>query len=120
MRAGAPAQGYGTRRASNCGTCFALTGPRVATRGKQLASAPLDIRKRYEKWLDVATVSGPPGLKVIRGFNDEAPSGTWSGYRSSRLSIQYRVIYRVIPTEQLFPVLEVVPHDYRKHSPSWS
>jgi Txe/YoeB family toxin of Txe-Axe toxin-antitoxin module len=44
----------------------------------------------------------------------EPLSGTWSGYRSSRLNIQYRVIYRVIPTEQLFQVVEVVPHDYRK------
>lgn len=82
--------------------------------GKQLASAPLEIRRRYEKWLDIATVSGPPGLRVIRGFNDEPLSGTWKGYRSSRLNIQYRVIYRVIATDQLFQVVEVVAHDYRK------
>jgi plasmid maintenance system killer protein len=82
--------------------------------GKQLASAPLEIRKRYEKWLDIATVSGPPGLRVIRGFNDESLSETWNGYRSSRLNIQYRVIYRVIATDQLFQVVEVVVHDYRK------
>ncbi len=82
--------------------------------GKQLASAPLEIQKRYEKWLDIATISGPPGLRSVRGFNDEALSGTWSGYRSSRLNIQYRVIYRVVSSSQLFQVLEVTPHDYRK------
>jgi len=82
--------------------------------GKQLASAPLEIRKRYEKWLDIATISGPPGLKAIRGFHDEALSGVWDGYRSSRLNIQYRVIYRIISTDQLFQVLEITPHDYRK------
>ena len=82
--------------------------------GKQLASAPLEIQKRYEKWQDIAAISGPPGLRAIRGFNDEALSGTWSGYRSSRLNIQYRVIYRVIPTQQLFQVVEVTPHGYRK------
>ena len=82
--------------------------------GKQLASAPLEIQKRYEKWLDIATISGPPGLKAIRGFHDEALSGVWDGYRSSRLNIQYRVIYRIISTDQLFQVLEITPHDYRK------
>ena len=42
---------------------------------KQLAAAPLDIQKRYEKWLDIAALSGPPGLKAIRGFNDEPLAG---------------------------------------------
>jgi addiction module RelE/StbE family toxin len=82
--------------------------------GKQLASAPLEIQKRYEKWQDIAAISGPPGLRAIRGFHDAALSGTWSGYRSCRLNIQYRVIYRVIATQQLFQVVEVTPHDYRK------
>jgi addiction module RelE/StbE family toxin len=82
--------------------------------GKQLASVPLEIQKRYEKWQDVAAISGPPGLRAIRGFRDEALSGTWSGYRSCRLNMQYRVIYRVIATQQLFQVVEVTPHDYRK------
>ncbi|MGP8034602.1 MAG: type II toxin-antitoxin system mRNA interferase toxin, RelE/StbE family [Steroidobacteraceae bacterium] len=82
--------------------------------GKQLAAAPLEIRKRYEKWQDIAAISGPPGLSAIRGFRDEALSGAWSGYRSSRLNIQYRLIYRVIAAQQLFQVVEVTAHDYRK------
>ena len=82
--------------------------------GKQLSSAPLEIQKRYEKWQDIAAISGPPGLRSIRGFNDEALSGAWNGYRSSRLNVQYRVIYRVLPAQQLFQVVEVTPHDYRK------
>ena len=82
--------------------------------GKQLASAPLESQKRYEKWQDIAAISGPPGLGAIRGFRDEALSGEWSGYRSSRLNIQYRVIYRVVATQQLFQVVEVTAHDYRK------
>lgn len=82
--------------------------------GKQLASAPMEIQKRYEKWLDIATISGPPGLRAIRGFNDEALSGSWRGYRSSRLNIQFRIIYRVVPAQRLFQVVEVTPHDYRK------
>jgi toxin HigB-1 len=82
--------------------------------GKQVASTPLEIQKRYEKWQDIAALSGPPGLRAIRGFHDEALSGSWSGCRSSRLNIQHRVIYRVVAGRQLFQVLEATPHDYRK------
>lgn len=81
---------------------------------KQLHSAPLEIQKRYEKWQDIAAISGPPGLRAIRGFHDEALSGTWSGHRSARLNIQYRIIYRVVAERQLLQVIEVTAHDYRK------
>ncbi len=81
---------------------------------KQLRSTPLEIQKRYEKWKDIVVISGPPGLRAIRGFRDEALSGQWSGYRSSRLSLKYRVIYRVVASQQLFQVVEVTPHDYRR------
>jgi addiction module RelE/StbE family toxin len=62
---------------------------------KQLASAPQEILQRYEKWKDIARLSGPPGLRLIKGFHDEALRGKWKGYRSSRLGDQWRVIYRV-------------------------
>ena len=81
---------------------------------KQLAGVPKDILKRYEKWLDIAMISGPPGLRAIKGFHDEALSGAWKGHRSSRLSIQYRVIYRVVTAQQLFQVMSVTAHDYRR------
>jgi addiction module RelE/StbE family toxin len=81
---------------------------------KQLASAPREILKRYEKWKDIAMLSGPPGLHLIRGFNDEALSGSWHGYRSSRLESQWRVIYRSVPEQQLFQVVSVTAHDYRR------
>ena len=81
---------------------------------KQLDGAPKDILKRYEKWLDIVTISGPPGLRAIKGFHDEALSGEWKGHRSSRLSIKYRVIYRVVAANQLFQVVSVTAHDYRR------
>jgi mRNA-degrading endonuclease YafQ of YafQ-DinJ toxin-antitoxin module len=81
---------------------------------KQLDAVPLDVLKRYEKWLDITSVSGPPGLRLIKGFNDEALSGKWKGHRSSRLGIQYRVIYRVVAAAQLFQVVAVTVHDYRR------
>jgi addiction module RelE/StbE family toxin len=81
---------------------------------KQLDVLPVEVLKRYEKWKDIAMVSGPPGLRVIRGFHDEALRGEWRGYRSSRLGLQYRVIYRVIASEAIFQVISVTPHEYRR------
>ena len=81
---------------------------------KQLSAAPREILKRYEKWKDIAMLSGPPGLRLIKGFHDEALSGEWEGLRSSRLGIQYRVIYQVVAKEQLFQVVSITAHDYRR------
>jgi addiction module RelE/StbE family toxin len=81
---------------------------------RQLASAPKEILKRYEKWKDVASLSGPPGLRLIKGFHDEALSGEWKGYRSSRLGDQWRVIYRVIADDLLFQIESITPHEYRR------
>ena len=62
---------------------------------KQLESLPIDVLKRYEKWKDIVSISGPDGLRQIKGFRDEALRGEWKGNRSSRLNIQYRVIYKI-------------------------
>lgn len=81
---------------------------------KQLKSLPIDVLKRYEKWKDIVVISGPKGLKQIKDFNDEALRGEWKGYRSSRLNIQYRIIYN-IENEQLFvKVVKITAHDYRR------
>ena len=75
---------------------------------------PQDVLKRYEKWKDIVEVSGPQGLKLIKGFRDEALRGEWKGYRSSRLSQQYRVIYKVESDKLYVLVMEVTPHNYRR------
>jgi mRNA-degrading endonuclease YafQ of YafQ-DinJ toxin-antitoxin module len=59
-------------------------------------------------------LSGPPGLRLIKGFHDEALAGEWKGHRSSRLGIQFRLIYRVVPSAQLFQVVSITAHDYRR------
>jgi mRNA-degrading endonuclease YafQ of YafQ-DinJ toxin-antitoxin module len=51
---------------------------------KQIASILKEILKRYEKWKDIAAISGPSGLRLIKEFHDEALSGEWQGYRSSQ------------------------------------
>jgi addiction module RelE/StbE family toxin len=81
---------------------------------RRLSSAPADILKRYEKWKDIASLSGPPGLRLIKGFHDEALSGKREGYRSCRLGLQWRVIYRVVAEKLLFQVASVTPHEYRR------
>jgi mRNA-degrading endonuclease YafQ of YafQ-DinJ toxin-antitoxin module len=81
---------------------------------KQVASIPKEILKRYEKWKDIATISGPSGLLLIKGFYDEALSGEWQGYRSSRLGLQWRVIHRVIVEKPLFQVASITAHGYRR------
>lgn len=78
------------------------------------ASVPREILMRYEKWKDIASLSGPPGLRLIKGFHDEALSGEWKGYRSSRLGLQWRVIYQVVADALLIQVVKVTPHDYRR------
>ena len=81
---------------------------------KQLRKIPKDILQRYEKWKDIVRLSGPDGLKAIRGFSDETLRGDWKGFRSSRLNQQYRVIYRIERDNILIKVVEVTPHDYRR------
>ena len=81
---------------------------------KQLKVLPIDILKRFEKWKDIVAISGPKGLKLIKGFKDGPLRGEWKGHRSSRLNIQYRIIYK-IENEQLFvKVVRVTEHDYRR------
>jgi mRNA-degrading endonuclease YafQ of YafQ-DinJ toxin-antitoxin module len=82
---------------------------------KHLAgSVPVEVLKRYEKWKDIARLSGPPGLRLIKGFHDEALSGVWKGHRSSRLGLQWRVMYREVADVLLIQVVDVNAHDYRK------
>ena len=48
---------------------------------KQLDRLPRDVLKRYEKWKDIVRLSGPLGLRRIKGFNDEALRGDWKNCR---------------------------------------
>jgi len=82
---------------------------------RQLKKLPIEILKRYEKWKDIVSVSGPAGLRMIRGFNDETLRGDWKGHRSSRLNDQYRVIYRIERNEVRVEVVSVTAHDYRRN-----
>ena len=79
---------------------------------KVVGRAPRQVRVGYEAWKRIAEQSGPWGLRLIRGFRDEALRGEWKGFRSSRLNLQWRVIYRVYEAELEVHVVEVNPHEY--------
>lgn len=91
---------------------WAIYEHRNATR--KLPRLPQETLKRYEKWKDIVTISGPQGLRLIKGFHDEALSGQWAGHRSSRLGLQYRVIYRVERDKIYIEVIDITAHDYRR------
>ncbi len=81
---------------------------------RQLEKLPTEVLARYEKWKDIVTVSGPQGLRFIKGFHDEALAGQWRGHRSSRLNRQFRVFYRVETGRVVVEVVSVTAHDYRR------
>ena len=81
---------------------------------RHLDKLPTEVLKRYEKWKDIVAISGPAGLRLIKGFHDEALTGDRRGERSSRLGSKYRVIYKIDGIEIQVLVLDITAHDYRK------
>ena len=81
---------------------------------KQIKSVPTDILKRYEKWKDIVSISGPQGLRLIKGLHDESLRGEWKGHRSSRLGRQFRVIYRIEKDQILVQVVSITAHRLQK------
>jgi len=49
--------------------------------GKRVRQPPIEVLKRYEKWKDIVRISGPQGLRLIKGFHDETLRGEWKGHR---------------------------------------
>ncbi len=73
---------------------------------------PKEIVKKYELWKDIMFRHGPEKLREFPGFHDEKLKGDRQGQRSSRLSLQYRVIYLVQREVVTILVLEITPHRY--------
>jgi len=81
---------------------------------RKLGKIPAEVLKRYEKWKDIVTISGPQGLRLIKGFHDEALRGERQGFRSSRLGKHHRLIYRREDKRLYVKVIDITPHDYRR------
>ena len=74
--------------------------------------APRTVVKKYELWKCLVFRHGPAKLREFPGFHDEKLKGGRAGQRSSRLSLQYRVIYEVDRKHVTVFVLEITPHEY--------
>ncbi|MBC8218723.1 MAG: type II toxin-antitoxin system mRNA interferase toxin, RelE/StbE family [Planctomycetes bacterium] len=81
---------------------------------RKLPRIPVEVLKRYEIWKDIVIISGPEGLRQIKGFHDEALRGDWKGHRSSRLGKQYHVIYKIANQQLYVQVINLAAHDYRR------
>ncbi len=79
---------------------------------KALKKCPDEVLTRYEAWKRIVELQGPLGLRLIKGFHDEALKGEWKGFRSSRLGIKWRVIYLVKDGALEVYVFEVNSHKY--------
>ena len=81
---------------------------------KRTRKLPQHVLDRFEQWIQIVRISGPEGLLELPGLNDESLSGEWEGHRSSRINLQYRVIYKIDRDEVQVLVVELTAHDYRK------
>jgi len=79
---------------------------------KIIAKLPLEVVKKYELWKNIVFRHGPDKLREFPGFHDENLKGEFEGQRSSRLNIQYRVIYSVEKEIVSVHVIDITPHKY--------
>lgn len=80
---------------------------------KAIDTLPPQVAEKYAFWLAIVRQSGPHGLRAIKSFHDEKLKGELTGLRSSRLSQQWRVVYRTDADLVTVFVERVIPHDYR-------
>lgn len=81
---------------------------------KQLRKVPKDVIKRLQRWVLYVETTGLLETRKIPGFHDEPLKGEWKGYRSVRLSRQWRVIYKHTTEGSIHiaKVEEISAHDY--------
>ncbi len=79
---------------------------------KSIKTIPIRIRKEYEIWKRIIELQGTPGLREIKGYHDEALKGNWRGFRSSRLSLQWCVIYKAEKESLAVYVIDINAHQY--------
>lgn len=79
---------------------------------KIVKKIPLHIRKEYEIWKRIVEFQGIKGLRTIKGYYDEDLKGKWKGFRSSRLSLKWRVIYKAKAEQLEVYVIDLSAHKY--------
>lgn len=93
------------------GTMWAIYETKEVT--KSLKKLPKAIQFKYKAWVEVVRNGGSKNLRNFPGFKDEALKGKLRQCRSSRLNIQYRVIYSERKEVKEIIVLKVTPHEYK-------
>ena len=81
---------------------------------KALDKIQPQVAEKYAFWCAIVRQSGPHGLRAIKSFHDEKLAGRLAHLRSSRLSQQWRILYRVEADMVTVYVERITPHDYRK------
>jgi mRNA-degrading endonuclease YafQ of YafQ-DinJ toxin-antitoxin module len=81
---------------------------------KQLDGMPQEILKQLREVEGHRDDLGSGRPQENQGLHDESLAGEWKGHRSSRLGLQYRIIYSTIPVNQTFQVVSITAHDYRR------
>ena len=79
---------------------------------KTCRNLPKPVVKRYELWKDIIFRHGPGKLREFPGFHDEKLKGERAGQRSSRQSLQHRVVYAVDRDIIIVLVLEITPDNH--------
>lgn len=79
---------------------------------KVIDRLPPQAAEKYAYWCAIVRQSGPQGLREQKSFHDEKLSGQLAHLRSSRLSLQWRVIYSVDADTVTVTVERVTPHKY--------
>jgi toxin HigB-1 len=79
---------------------------------KVVEKLPLQVVKKYELWKSIVFRHGPDKLREFPGFHDEKLKGNREGQRSSRLNIQYRIIYTIEKEVVTVYINDITPHKY--------
>jgi plasmid maintenance system killer protein len=79
---------------------------------KVVEKLPLQAVKKYELWKSIVFRHGPDKLREFPGFHDEKLKREREGQRSSRLNLQYRIIYTVEKDVISIYVIDITPHKY--------
>ncbi len=81
---------------------------------KKLKKCPGDIQRKYKAWVEIVRNGGSDNLRNYPGFKDEKLRGKLKECRSSRLNIQYRVVYSEDKKIMEIIVVNVTPHKYEE------
>lgn len=79
-----------------------------------LKSMPRNVQTSWSLWIEIVLSEGPAALANYPGFKDEAKTGDLEGFRASRLSGGWRVLYELKEDTLVVKVERVSNHDYKK------